>query len=356
MQLFFVNLQTKTQTMYSTDADRLTALNSLIEEAGKIAVVTHARPDGDAAGSTSALCAYLEGCRGKDCRVVLSSSFSETLTFVFGKEPVRFDLSPDEAVAAVSSADLIFCLDCSSLSRTESLQDTVKASAAPKVLIDHHKNPLTEEFSLVFSDTEVSSTCELLFSILLALPDIAGDASSLPEAALTGLMTGLTTDTNNFANSVFPNTLRMASDLIAAGTDRDSVLDHVYNSYRENRLRLMGHLLDNMVICDNGLAYIIFSRQDQIEYDYREGEAEGFVNLPLAVRKVKMSILLTEDDGFYRVSIRSKKGTSARECAASHFHGGGHEQASGGRLYWPDDIASPDAAGTYVKENTSAFL
>lgn len=342
--------------MYSTEADRLTLLNSLIERAGKIAVVTHARPDGDAVGSTSALCAYLEGCRGKDCRVVLSSPFSETLTFVFDKAPLRFDLTPGEAEAAIASADLIFCLDCSSLSRTEGLQDTVRASSAPKVLIDHHKNPQAEEFCLVFSDTEVSSTCELLFGILLALPEIAGDASALPGTALSGLMTGLTTDTNNFANSVFPNTLRMASDLLAAGTDRDIVLDRIYNSYRENRLRLMGHLLDNMVVCANGLAYIILSRQDQMEYDYREGEAEGFVNLPLAVREVKMSVLLTEDDGFYRVSIRSKKGTSARECAAAHFHGGGHEQASGGRLYWPGDIISPDVAGKYVEEKTSAFL
>ncbi len=53
----------------------------------------------------------------------------------------------------------------------------------------------------------------------------------------------MTTDTNNFSNSVFPSTFEMASRLIEAGVDRDAILVSLYNNYRENRLRLMGFLI-----------------------------------------------------------------------------------------------------------------
>ena len=56
------------------------------------------------------------------------------------------------------------------------------------------------------------------------------------------------------------------------------------------------------------------------------------------------------------MSIRSKKGWSARQCAEAHFHGGGHENASGGKLFWPDDIAGPEDAAAYLEQVSRACL
>ena len=69
-----------------------------------------------------------------------------------------------------------------------------------------------------------------------------------------------------------------------------------------------------------------------------------------------MSILLKEDKDHFRVSIRSKQGVSARECAVAYFHGGGHENASGGKLWWPADIPGPEAAEAYLEHVSRAFL
>ena len=69
-----------------------------------------------------------------------------------------------------------------------------------------------------------------------------------------------------------------------------------------------------------------------------------------------MSILIKEDDGKARVSIRSKTGTSANRCARSYFNGGGHENAAGGRLYIPTDIADIKAAAEYIERNTHIFM
>ena len=170
-------------------------------------------------------------------------------------------------------------------------------------------------------------------------------------------MTGMTTDTNNFSNSVFPSTLRMASALLEAGVDRDMIINKIYQQHRESRMRLMGHILkDLMTITADGVAYIVLDKKTLLEYNVEEGDTEGFVNLPLSMSKVKMSLLLKEDGDKVRVSIRSKKGVSANRCSKLHFNGGGHENAAGGRLYIPQDITSIKEAAAYIEEHTHTFM
>ena len=170
-------------------------------------------------------------------------------------------------------------------------------------------------------------------------------------------MTGMTTDTNNFANSVFPSTLTMASELLAAGVDRDKILNCVYSNYRENRLRLMGFMLhDKMTIMANGVSYMILDKSTQERYGFEDGESEGFVNMPLALAKVNVSMFLTEEDTKFRVSIRSKRGFSANSFAMKYFNGGGHEQAAGGSLYFGKDISSPEEAESYIIKSSKEYF
>ena len=186
---------------------------------------------------------------------------------------------------------------------------------------------------------------------------ISHKASRIPAAAAVGLMTGMTTDTNNFANSVYPSTLRMASALLEAGIDRDMILQQLYNRFSESRLRLMGHMMKDLLkITDDGVAYIVLDKETQRNYHVKEGDTEGFVNMPLSIDKVVMSILLKEDNDRIRVSIRSKRGYSANACAKEYFNGGGHENASGGRLYIGKDVADIEAAHGYIERHTHTFM
>ena len=242
-------------------------------------------------------------------------------------------------------------LDCNSFSRTEGLEAALKASPARKILIDHHLNPDRDSFDLVFSTPEISSASELLYWVLKA----AGGA--VTEAIGTALMTGMTTDTNNFANSVFPSTFQMASELVALGVNRDALLQQLYSSYRENRVRLMGYMqYEGLRVLPGGAAYMILTRDIMTRFDLREGESEGLVNVPLSIGAVKLSVLLKEDDGHFRVSVRSKKGTSAQELALRFFHGGGHENAAGGKVFIGTDIPDAGAAEAYVQNALKTFL
>ena len=337
-------------------------LDAFIEGAKEIVITAHIHPDGDAAGSTNALLGYLRS-RGKDnARIVYPEPLADTISFIAAGTDGRMLLdpltSPEESMSAIAGADLIFCLDCNSFARTGPLEDAMRSSSARKVLIDHHLAPDSGAFDLVFSTPEVSSACELLYNVLLALPDVGGDVSRLPKPSAEALMAGMTTDTNNFSNSVYPSTFAMASGLLGAGVDRDGILLKLFNEYRENRLRIMGWLLyENMRITDAGVAYMIITSDTADRFGIREGETEGFVNMPLAIGRVKMSILLKIDgNGYFRVSVRSKKGYSSNLCATRYFHGGGHENASGGRLFFPQDIAAPEAAAAYIERVTDELF
>ncbi len=342
--------------------DKISVTDRLAEGASRISVTVHIHPDGDALGSGLALVSYLTECRGKDAVLIIPDCIPDSLEFMFdGVGSERFlEYSKDKAEAdrRIKESDLLFCLDCNSYSRTASgMEVLLRASSAPKVLIDHHLNPETDSYDVVFSETEVSSSCELLFFILKEMPDVRGDVSRLPSSCLAPLMAGMTTDTNNFSNSVFPGTLAMASELIAAGVDRDAILYSLYNNYRENRLRLMGCLIgDRMKITKDGVAYMILDRALQERFDFRDGESEGFVNIPLAVGSVRMSIFLTEEEDRFRVSIRSKKGVSANRCAMEYFNGGGHEMAAGGKLIKGKDIPSSEDAEAYILKVTGEFF
>jgi phosphoesterase RecJ-like protein len=158
-------------------------------------------------------------------------------------------------------------------------------------------------------------------------------------------------------NSTYPSTLRMASSLLEVGVDRDMIIQNVYNSFKEGRIRLQGHVLKDLLnITQDGVAYIVLDKEAIRKYNIQDGDTEGFVNIPLSIKGVFMSIFIKEDEDRVRVSIRSRKGTSANRCAKKFFNGGGHENAAGGRLYIPQDIASINDAAAYIERATHIFM
>ena len=347
--------------MQDINPHNIQILISLIDNAEKIVIVSHMKPDGDAVGSCVGMYHFLKACKKEDICIVLPHRAPSYLDFLVDKETVKdimiHEDKPNKAEDAINRSDLIICLDFNAFHRTERLERHLAESQASKVLIDHHLNPDREKFTLSFSETEISSASELTYQILMQTPQIDTDTRRLPRESALALMTGMTTDTNNFANSVYPSTLRMASDLIEAGVDRSMILSNLYNQYSESRMRLMGHVLkDLMSITADGVAYVILNKKVLQEYHIEEGDTEGFVNLPLSIARVKMSILLKEDGDKVRVSIRSKKGTSANRCSQLHFNGGGHENAAGGRLYIPEDITSMEEATAYIESHTHIFM
>ena len=336
-------------------------LAEFISNAKKITIVTHMKPDGDAMGSSLGMYRFIKEFADCEVRITLNDRFPANLAFMVdqreNEDLLVYSENSDATENHIKDSDLIICLDFNAFHRTDKLENILQEAKGTKILIDHHLSPDAQSFDLIFSVQDISSASELLYHILKAMPQCNGNAAKLPLKAAEAMMTGMTTDTNNFNNSVYPSTFTMASELIAIGVDRDRILFNIYNQFGENRLRLLGTMLkDLLTITPDGVAYMVLDAETLKKYQIDEGDTEGFVNMPLSIRDVRMSLLLKEDGDRVRVSIRSKKGTSANKCSRLHFNGGGHENAAGGRLNIPNDIKNISEAGAYIERHTHIYF
>lgn len=312
-------------------------LERLLNEGKKTAIISHFNPDGDAIGSSVGMQRFLSS-RGIEATVVIPSRMPAFLDFLDPSGRIVFYTNDKErATAAIENAELIICLDFNRPDRTEWLAGPLSSSPAVKVLIDHHLNPDRSCFDLIISDPSASSTCELLYRTLMSFPSIAGDPGKLDLPTLTAITTGILTDTNNFNNSITPDTFLAASDMLRHGVDFDTINNLVFKRYSESRMRLMGHLLTNSMTIDRklGSSIMTITLEDRKKFNFADGDSEGFVNLPLMIHDVEVSALFSETEEYIRVSLRSKGGISVNALSNAYFNGGGHERAAGGRLYMP---------------------
>lgn len=272
---------------------------------------------------------------GKEATVVIPDAYPDFLMWMPGtQEVVRYDKHPDKAKMMLMIADLIMCLDYNTLSRTgEEMEAALRSCKAPKVLIDHHLDPDIDA-KVAVSHPEMSSTSEMVFHIVCQM----GGFEQMDKSIATCIYCGMMTDTGAFTyNSTAPETYNVIAQLLSKGINKDKIYRNVYWVFSEQRMRLWGHVLQNFVVsADKHASYFTISRQDMKQYRYIKGDAEGLVNMPLQIKGMKLSISLREDTekpNLVWVSLRSVDNFPCNKMAAQYFNGGGHMNASGGRLY-----------------------
>ena len=236
------------------------------------------------------------------------------------------------AIKAIKEADIIFCLDFHTMTRLDGLGDVIDANqTAKRVLIDHHLDP-SEDFDLMLSYPQASSTCYLVAVII----EHMFDSESITATMAENLFVGMMTDTGNFAfSSVTPDLFRMVSILAATGISIPTIHNNVYNSFSEGRARLFGYVINRkMRIFHNGtVAHMSLTEDEMRRFWFQQGDSEGFVNYPLTIKKMKMSAMFTEHTDFIRVSLRSRGNIDVNIFAQRYFNGGGHKNAAGGKSF-----------------------
>lgn len=308
-------------------------LHSLIANSENIVLCCHQNPDGDAMGSMLGLAEVLRTL-GKESLIVVPDQYPDYLQWLPNTDKVvRYDKRKDYVDTVLKIADLIFCLDFNTASRTDEMADALTSSPAKRVLIDHHPQPDIDTV-LCISHPELSSTCELVFRIVWQMGLFESQRKNFAVPIYCGMMT----DTGGFTfNSNSPEIFFIVSQLLTKHINKDKIYRNVYHNYSEHRLRLVGHVLCNRLEVDNErhAAFFTLTRDDLRQYHFIKGDAEGLVNMPLQIKGLKLSISLREDterDNLIWVSLRSVDDFPCNEVAARFFNGGGHLNASGGRL------------------------
>ena len=299
----------------------------------KVVIVSHVNPDGDAVGSSLALYLYLKKL-GSDVHVIVPNDYPSFLSWMpYIQDVLIYDKNVDEANKIMSEAELFCYLDFNTQSRTGVMHnDLCRYNSTPKILIDHHIGADTSQFVACFSETEISSTSEMVAEFI----KYQGFDNYLDDNIATNIIVGMITDTGTFSHSIFKNTFSIFGDILSSTTvNYKKIHQNIYNTSTENRLRLLGFLInDRMTILEDYNTAIIYASKSDLErFNYQVGDTEGVVNYPLTIGNIKMSVLFTEKQDVIRLSLRSKDDFSVNDMSRKHFNGGGHLNAAGGTLY-----------------------
>lgn len=306
------------------------AFKELLQSPQNIVLVTHHKPDADALGS----CLGLSGVLMKMnhlVKVITPSDYPHFLHWMKGNEDVLVynKNNKPEVDRLVKEADIIFCLDFSSLHRIYELGEQVQKSAATKVLIDHHQDP--ENFAdFEFWSTSAAATAELVYQLIEALEATDRIDADIAESLYAGIMT----DTGSFKHSnTTQNVHEITAQLIKHGADTHKVARLIYDSNSLDRLRFLGFALSQRleVIEEYNTALFAITEKDLVSFNSKTGDTEGLVNYALSIKGVILAALIIDRGELVKLSFRSMGDFSVNELAQKYFEGGGHRNAAGGK-------------------------
>jgi phosphoesterase RecJ-like protein len=289
------------------------AVAAAIRERHAFIITSHARPDGDAVGSSMALALALDTI-GKRSQVVL-------------KDPVPSPYAGFPALDRIEQrdrvdgpADAAIVLECGDLSRPE----MAGLDAYYVINVDHHEGNRMYG-ALNWFDPSAAACGELVAEIIdvLGIPWTVDIASHLYLA--------IATDTGGLRyGPISERTFELCRRVAATGVETAKLSRQIFDSFSLGRVRVTGALLSGMTL-HHGDRVAILSLDDELlkRTGATVDDTEGLVNLPLAAREVvAVAMLKRQAERVFRVSLRSKGAVDVR-LVASRWGGGGHHNAAG---------------------------
>lgn len=302
----------------------------LLSREKNIVITFHQKPDADAMGSALALYNFLIQLNHQ-VTVISPTNWAGFLSWMPGcKKVFDFEMQNAKAVAALEAAEWLFCLDFNTLSRTKNMESVIDKLSCKKILIDHHQQPQTEAFDYGESNTEKSSTAEMVYDFMIN----SGYGRLINTSVAECLYAGVMTDTGSFRfASTTASVHRMVADLKDRGFDHSQIHENLYDNFLESRFRFFGHVLLNRmdVFYEYNTALIAIPQADLIRFNVKTGDTEGLVNFPLSIHGIKLASIIIDRGDERKSSFRSKGGFDVNTFARKYFNGGGHFNAAGGR-------------------------
>ena len=125
-----------------------------------------------------------------------------------------------------------------------------------------------------------------------------------------------------------------------------AINSNLFDNQNKSRVDLLRICLNNLELIEEKTTAIIFLKEkDLIEFNYQKGDTEGFVNFPLSLKNISVSIFLVEFKDGIKLSFRSQSDFDVNIFAKKYFNGGGHKNAAGGFL----NYRNMDKALDYIK-------
>ena len=287
----------------------------IINNANKIALFCHIRPDGDTLGAGLAL------------KLALQKILKQVDIFCEDEVPEKFLKLGFEGhffngyISNPNQYDLLIAIDCGDIGRVGKYGDLFTKSNKT-LAIDHHATHV--KFCKNTCLFEYSSTCEIILKIINDL------GVQLDDSIATALYVGLSTDTGNFRhNNTTKDTFDVAKQLSCYNVNISELNRVLYSETTYPRLKLLGRALSNMrKYYDGKVCLIYLTEKDFADTNANLSHTDGFTDYAINVDTAQIGICISQNTkNSYKISMRSKKINVAEIC--EYFGGGGHVLAAG---------------------------
>jgi len=290
--------------------------------------VCHRDPEADALGSALSVALALEA-RGARVNAVCADPVPDMYDFMPQVE--RFRSAPE----ADLDPDLIVVCDCGDLERIGPVltEQAELFARVPIVDIDHHvSNPRFGAFDWV--DAEAAATCE---QVALLLPHLGLGFDALGGDLAQDLAAGLVIDTANFQHpNTTPRTLRVASELLAAGAQLPLIARRIYRTKPNAQLRLFGRVLARLESSRDGrIVWSVLLEDDLAKAGASPQMSEGLIDLLAQSDTAQIALLFKDLGETVRFSVRTRDGGVDATVLTAAFGGGGHARAAGATVAMP---------------------
>ncbi len=308
----------------------ITEIYPLLQHPRTVVITTHQKPDADAMGSSLALRHFLEQL-GHSVTVISPTNWAGWVNWMPGaRDVLDYEMDIPKADAILDKAEWLFCLDFNIFHRTKTMTEKLKELRCTKILIDHHQLPDVDSFDYGISDTSKSSTCEMVYDLIVG----SGNADKITPEVGECIYAGVVGDTGSFRfASTHAGVHSLVADLKSRGLQHGNVHDKLFDNFLENRLRFIGHVLLNRmeVFYEYNTVLMAIPKSDLQKYQMKTGDTEGLVNFPQTIQGIKLVALVIDRDEERKWSFRSKGDFDCNTFARKYFNGGGHFNAAGGR-------------------------
>jgi bifunctional oligoribonuclease and PAP phosphatase NrnA len=299
-----------------------------VRGARSILAIGHESPDPDAFGFSIAVALAAEHL-GARATVASSDPVPATYDFMPHIGRVQSDPDPDEAY------DLIVVGDSGDLPRVGRIahEHAELFGRVPILVIDHHAS--NAGFGAVdWIDTQAAATCEM---VALLLPRLGVPFDAADGAIAADLMAGVVGDTAAFQHpNATPRTLRVASELQAAGAPLADIARLLYRTKPNAQLHLFGIVLARLeTAVDGRLVWATLEPGDLIAAGAGLDLSEGIIDLLAQSSTAEVAILFRDMGDRTRISTRTREGGVDAIALTGAFGGGGHARAAGATVELP---------------------
>lgn len=324
----------------STVADRIRAAIDAQPNAS-VCVVTHAKADGDATGSTLAIARAVEAAGGSAV-IVHQSPFPEVFDAMSGDTQVLLDDEGGFETALARDASLVVVVDTGSWNQLPGARAYLEQRSERAIIIDHHRSGDAEITSARLIETDEPAACSIVAKVAVELLQL-DSAASLPIEIATPIYLGLATDTGWFKHpSMTSGAFRLAGELLDAGVDHNRLYLSMEQSDPAERLWLVRAAMNSLELhADGRIATMGIEEEDFRKAGALREHTGGIIDIPKTVTSVEVSVLAypleTEEGVVAKVSMRSKSGGADVDVnrVAGEFGGGGHKHAAGCKIALP---------------------